>query len=134
MKVLTAYGFSTENWTRSKEEVDYLMDLLKKCLVDNLDRYKKNGLRVRVIGQRERLPESLQKAVEKTEEATKDNKSLFFAYKFSTRKGQYPHKRGAQYRQAPFTGNLLEKQSFNTGNCFKRSRCKGSFLFPVERD
>jgi len=77
VKVLTAYGFSTENWNRSKEEVDYLMKLLEDCLVDNLDQYQKEGTRVRVIGQRERLPKSLQEAVVKTEEATKNNSNLF---------------------------------------------------------
>jgi len=77
VKVLTAFGFSTENWNRTKEEVDYLMNLLENCLVDNLDRYNKDGVRVRVIGQRERLPESLQEAIKKTEEATKNNVNLF---------------------------------------------------------
>jgi len=77
IKVLTAFGFSTENWNRTKEEVDYLMNLLEKCLTDNLDRYDRDGVRVRVIGQRERLPKSLQEAVIKTEEATKNNSNLF---------------------------------------------------------
>ena len=77
VKTLTAFGFSTENWNRTKEEVDYLMNLLEKCLVDNLDRYDKDGVRVRVIGQRERLPKSLQDAIVKTEEATKNNHDLF---------------------------------------------------------
>jgi undecaprenyl diphosphate synthase len=77
VKVLTAFGFSTENWNRSKEEVDYLMNLLEKCLIDNLGRYDRDGVRVRVIGQRERLPKSLQEAIKKTEEATKNNSSLF---------------------------------------------------------
>jgi len=76
VKVLTAFGFSTENWNRTKEEVDYLMKLLETCLVENLDRYKKDGVRVRVIGQRERLPKSLQEAVIKTEEATKNCSNL----------------------------------------------------------
>jgi len=77
VKVLTAFGFSTENWNRTKEEVDYLMNLLEKCLTDNLSRYEKEGVKVRVIGQRERLPKSLQEAVIKTEEATKNNSNLF---------------------------------------------------------
>lgn len=77
VKVLTAYGFSTENWNRSPEEVDYLMKLLEKCLIDNLDSYNKNGTCVRVIGQKERLPKSLQEAIIKTEESTKNNKDLF---------------------------------------------------------
>ena len=77
VKVLTAFGFSTENWNRTKEEVDYLMKLLESCLIDNLDKYNKNGVKVRVIGQRERLPDSLQEAIKKTEEATKSNSNLF---------------------------------------------------------
>lgn len=77
VKVLTAFGFSTENWNRSKEEVDYLMNLLESCLLDNADKYDKDGIRVRVIGQRERLPKSLQEAIVKTEEATKNNSNLF---------------------------------------------------------
>ncbi|MGA2417645.1 MAG: polyprenyl diphosphate synthase [Candidatus Staskawiczbacteria bacterium] len=77
VKTLTAFGFSTENWNRSKEEVDYLMKLLENCLIDNLSKYDKDGVRVRVIGQRERLPKSLQEAIKKTEEATKNNSNLF---------------------------------------------------------
>jgi undecaprenyl diphosphate synthase len=77
VKTLTAFGFSTENWNRTKEEVDYLMKLLEDCLTDNLGRYDKDGVRVRVIGQRDRLPNSLQEAIKKTEEATKNNSNLF---------------------------------------------------------
>lgn len=77
VKVLTAFGFSTENWNRTKEEVDYLMNLLEKCLVDNIEKYNKDGVKVRVIGQKERLPESLQKAIEKTEKATENNANLY---------------------------------------------------------
>ena len=56
VKTLTAFGFSTENWNRTKEEVDYLMKLLESCLIDNLEKYNKDGVKVRVIGQKERLP------------------------------------------------------------------------------
>jgi len=76
VKTLTAFGFSTENWNRSPEEVDYLMKLLEGCLVDNLGRYDKNGVRVRVIGQRDRLPKSLQEAIVKVETATQKNLKL----------------------------------------------------------
>jgi len=77
IKALTAFGFSTENWNRTEEEVNYLMNLLEKCLTNNLNRYEKDGVRVRVIGQRDRLPQSLKEAIIKTEEATKNNKNLF---------------------------------------------------------
>ena len=77
VKALTAFGFSTENWNRSEEEVNYLMKLLEKNLLDNLNKNDKNGVRVRIIGQRERLPKSLQEAIKKVEEATKNNSNLF---------------------------------------------------------
>jgi undecaprenyl diphosphate synthase len=77
VKVLTAFGFSTENWNRSPEEVNYLMKLLTTCLTDNLDRYMKDGVRVRTIGQRDRLPEPLKQAIKKAEESTKNNSNLF---------------------------------------------------------
>ncbi len=76
VKTLTAFGFSTENWNRSKEEVDYLMKLLEKCLRDNIEKYNKDGVRVRVIGQRDRLPAPLREAIKITEDATKNNKNL----------------------------------------------------------
>ncbi|MEK7541064.1 MAG: polyprenyl diphosphate synthase [Patescibacteria group bacterium] len=76
VRVLTAFGFSTENWNRTEEEVNYLMNLLEKCLVDNLEKYNKDGVRVKVIGQRERLPKSLQEAIETTEKNTTENSNL----------------------------------------------------------
>lgn len=82
VKVLTAYGFSTENWNRTEEEVSYLMKLLENGLVENFEKYTKDanyqqeGIRVRIIGQKERLPKSLQEAIVRVEEATKDNDKL----------------------------------------------------------
>ena len=77
VKAGTAFGFSTENWNRTKEEVDYLMKLLEDCLINNLDKYNKDGVKIRVIGQRERLPKSLQKAIETTEKATANNSNFY---------------------------------------------------------
>jgi undecaprenyl diphosphate synthase len=77
VKALTAFGFSTENWNRSPEEVTYLMKLLEDCLVDNLEKYQKDDVRVKIIGQKEKLPESLQKAARTVEKATEKNSSLF---------------------------------------------------------
>jgi len=83
VKVLTAFGFSTENWNRTEEEVSYLMKLLETGLINNFEKYqnseeyKKEGIGVRVIGQKERLPKSLQEAIERLEEVTKNNDKLF---------------------------------------------------------
>lgn len=89
VKALTAFGFSTENWNRTKEEVDYLMKLLETGLINNFEKYqgsddyKKEGIRVRVIGQKERLPKSLQEAIKRVENATKDNDKLFLTLAIS---------------------------------------------------
>jgi len=74
VKVLTVFAFSTENWNRSKGEVSYLMRLLKKAFSKKeIDRLNQDGIKVQVIGQRERLAEPLQKAIKEAEELTKNN-------------------------------------------------------------
>lgn len=74
VKALTLYCFSTENWKRSRAEVNYLMDLLKQAFQNNnIERFNKRGVRVQVIGQKERLPNNLQKKIEKAEQKTKNN-------------------------------------------------------------
>ncbi len=83
VKVLTAFGFSTENWNRTQQEVNYLMGFLEKALVNNFEKYQNSqeyqdmGIRVKVIGQKERLPKSLQETIRRVEQATKNNKKLF---------------------------------------------------------
>jgi len=79
IKILTVFGFSTENWKRSKEEVDFLMNLFEKKLSDekSLKRMQKEKVRIKIIGQKERLPKSLQNVIKKVENLTKNNKKLF---------------------------------------------------------
>lgn len=83
VQCFTAYGFSTENWNRTPQEVSYLMRLLEQAMKDQLEKYgrdqeqKQKGVRVRVIGQRDRLPASLRQAIEAVEEATKENNKFF---------------------------------------------------------
>lgn len=77
IKVLTAYCFSTENWNRSKKEVNYLMWLLAKALSKKSVReYNKKGVKLQIIGQKERLSKTLQKRIKEAEELTKDNKEV----------------------------------------------------------
>ncbi|HEY4476357.1 MAG TPA: polyprenyl diphosphate synthase [Candidatus Paceibacterota bacterium] len=83
VQALTAFGFSTENWNRTEREVSYLMRLLESGLAGHFKRYmqeaalQEQGVRVRVIGQKARLPESLQKVIAEVEEGTKDNTKFF---------------------------------------------------------
>ncbi|PJB99724.1 MAG: di-trans,poly-cis-decaprenylcistransferase, partial [Candidatus Nealsonbacteria bacterium CG_4_9_14_0_8_um_filter_35_12] len=78
IKVLTVFGFSTENWKRSKEEVNFLMKLFEEGLSEKgaLGKLHKEGVRIKVIGQKEGLPKSLQKVIKGIENLTKNNKKF----------------------------------------------------------
>lgn len=75
--MLTAFGFSTENWNRNEIEVNYLMKLIEKGLLESLEKFKKDEVKVKIIGQKERLPKSCQQAIKKIEKATENNKNLY---------------------------------------------------------
>lgn len=70
---VSAYVFSTENWNRSKEEVDYLMKLLIWVAKNELKELHKKNIRIRFIGSRERLGQDVIKAVDAAEAKTRDN-------------------------------------------------------------
>ncbi|MBR5270708.1 MAG: isoprenyl transferase [Clostridia bacterium] len=73
IKYVTAYAFSTENWKRPKEEVDYLMNLLMDYLVNAEKTLAGENVVVRAIGSRKELSEEMQRQIIKTEEFTKNN-------------------------------------------------------------
>lgn len=75
---LTVYAFSTENWSRPEDEVDQLMKLLRNYMKTCQQTAKKNNMCVRVIGDKTRLADDLQKSIAALEEATKDNTGLHF--------------------------------------------------------
>ena len=79
VKIVTVFGFSTENWKRSKKEVSYLMSLFKKGLSNKkeIEKFQKAGVRVKIIGQKKRLSKSLQKVISNIEELTKNNKKFY---------------------------------------------------------
>lgn len=71
--VLTIYAFSTENWKRSKEEVDYLMKLTGLALSKDLDVLHRKNIKLAVIGRVKQLPENLQVHIQRAVEKTKHN-------------------------------------------------------------
>ncbi len=73
---LTLYGFSSENWNRPMAEVEDLMGLLRRYLRSELAKFHENGIRLQVIGQRERLPEDIVRLIEDAEATTQDNDKL----------------------------------------------------------
>jgi len=84
IKILTLFVFSTENWKRSKKEVNYLMGLIKKAFnKKNTEKINREGIKVQIIGQRERLVKSVQKKIKETEELTKNNKKMTLNFALS---------------------------------------------------
>lgn len=78
IQYLTVYAFSTENWRRPKEEVDALMKLLQTYLETSIKTSTKNNMCVRVIGDRSKLSEDINKSINALEEASKNNTGLKF--------------------------------------------------------
>jgi undecaprenyl diphosphate synthase len=73
---LTLYAFSTENWSRPKEEVEALMNLLVDTLVKEVRELGNKGVRLRTIGDVAALPENCQTQLKEAESATKQNEGL----------------------------------------------------------
>ena len=73
---LTLYAFSTENWQRPKTEVKALMALLKKFLQSERKEMVENNIRLRVIGQLDRLPTEVREALDQTMAATREQTGM----------------------------------------------------------
>ncbi len=78
IKYLTVYAFSTENWKRSKEEVDALMSLLRNYMKTCVKTAKKNHMRVRVIGDTTGLAKDIQDSIDNLERESKEQDGLNF--------------------------------------------------------
>ena len=78
IEYVTMYAFSTENWSRPKEEVDALMKLLHSYLKDCLKTSKKNNMQVRVIGDISKLDKDLQERIIELERVSAENTGLHF--------------------------------------------------------
>ena len=72
IKHLTLYAFSTENWKRAKKEVGFLMNLIHTHLIDELDFYRENGIKLNHIGDISGLPTNIQNDLKEAIEDTKD--------------------------------------------------------------
>lgn len=74
IKIVTIYAFSTENWKRSGEEVSYLMKLFEDAAVKKMDEANKREIKIKILGNFQGLPLSLQKALNKAISLTKNNR------------------------------------------------------------
>ena len=76
VRYLTLYAFSTENWSRPKLEVEYLMKLLEKYLRNELETFLQNNIRFKAIGDLSKFSKSLQNTIKEIEEKTSNNSGL----------------------------------------------------------
>ena len=80
IEYLTFYAFSTENWKRSAQEVDAIMNLLRHYLAEmeeREDENKEGGYRIRFLGAREGMPEDIARLMDEVEERSKDKTRMF---------------------------------------------------------
>jgi len=73
---LTLYTFSTENWKRPDNEVNYLFDLIRNSLKKNIKKIIKQGIKVNIIGERQGLPRDINQIVKFIEKKTLKNKRI----------------------------------------------------------
>lgn len=87
VQYLTVYAFSTENWNRSQEEVNFLMSLLANTLKNELSELDENEVRIKFIGDIDTLNPELQKILRNSEEKTKNNTGvkLQIAFNYGSR-------------------------------------------------
>jgi undecaprenyl diphosphate synthase len=78
IQALTTYAFSTENWGRPLEEVDFLMSLFEGKLRQELQDMVAEGVQIKFIGNLAALPQSLQAEIERSVTATQDNQGIRF--------------------------------------------------------
>jgi undecaprenyl diphosphate synthase len=83
VKTLTLYAFSLENWNRPKAEVDELMRLLDHYLEAEIEEVMRNGIRVRAIGRLDRLPQSVQRSLQRAVDRTRENREMQLVFAVS---------------------------------------------------
>ncbi len=83
IKVLTIYSFSTENWSRPKQEVSDLMSLIKRFVREDLAELHRAGVKVMMIGDREGLDPEILKLVSDAEALTRENDKLTLVVAFN---------------------------------------------------
>jgi undecaprenyl diphosphate synthase len=83
VRYLTVFGFSTENWRRPVEEVNALFDLLRLYVARDLDKLAREGVRVRVIGERNGLQSDIATIIENAEAKTRHNDKLNLTIAFN---------------------------------------------------
>ncbi len=83
VRALTLYAFSTENWKRPEEELNVLWKTLKKYVHRQVKDMKRNGIRLHVIGEMERLPQDVRTELQRAMDELKDGKDMVLTFALS---------------------------------------------------
>jgi undecaprenyl diphosphate synthase len=83
VKYLTVYGFSTENWRRPPEEVDALLELLRHYVGRDLERLERDGVNVRIVGERFGLAPDIADIIDRAQQRTLGNSKLYLTIAFN---------------------------------------------------
>jgi len=75
-KVLTVYAFSTENWSRPKKEVEYLINLFGEVLRNEIEEIHQESIKIKFIGDLTPFPDSLKTVLNRSEDLTKENEDF----------------------------------------------------------
>jgi len=87
IKFLTLFSFSSENWSRPKKEVKFLMNLLRKYLSNKINKLMKDNVSIKMIGEKKRLPKDIVKKINNYQKLTQKNNglNLIFALNYGSR-------------------------------------------------
>ncbi len=107
IEYLTIYSFSTENWSRPKPEVAFLLELLRRFIRQDVAELHASDVRIKIIGLREGLEHSLIKLLEDAENLTKDNRKLTLVVAFNYGSRQEIAAAAAAIAQAVAAGKML---------------------------
>ena len=87
IKFLTLFSFSSENWSRPKKEVKFLMNLLRKYLSNQINKLMKDNISIKMIGEKKKLPKDIVKKINNYQKLTQKNNglNLIFALNYGSR-------------------------------------------------
>ena len=87
IKFLTLFSFSSENWSRPKKEVKFLMNLLRKYLSEKIKKLMESNISIKMIGDKKKLPKDIVNKINKYQKLTSKNNKLYlnFALNYGSR-------------------------------------------------
>ena len=83
IKYLTLYAFSTENWNRSKEEIQFILNLAATVIDQETDELHKNKVNISHIGSKDNLPMNILNKIQRSETLTKKNNEFYLSMAFN---------------------------------------------------